>query len=36
MGRKPRVDRSPERAGKNPRTDIAAWLGGCEEKKTFR
>jgi len=23
-------------AGKNPRTDIVVWLGGCEEKKTFR
>jgi len=21
-------------AGKNPRTDIVVWLGGCEEKKT--
>ena len=30
------TSRSSWRAGKNPRTDIAAWLGGCDEKKTFR
>jgi len=39
-GEAERIDNTTTRswwpAEKNPRTDIAEWLGGCDERKTFR